>query len=327
MGRAADYAREIGISVDPTDAEAFESGRMNWDEYQHRQQRRAAPNPYSPEDIASGASKGSTATEAASGWDGKTSAQSSRTDEHGNSVPFDAPTQSPRDSALQQVSQVYTSTPAPTAGAQGGPANDLRSILMQQLGVLGSPVSANDPSLAPQFQAQRLASQREADRARMVASELRGAQGLGDSGALDADITGIDERRAEQNLMMQSDTLSRETDQRRRALLAALGLGFQDEQADNGLGFNYAQLGQQGSQFDRALDQDDTHFNLNLDQRGDQFDRTLAQNNDQFGQNLGFQYAGLNQQGNQFNDQQGYNWAALEQSGNLQALLALLGAA
>lgn len=188
------------------------------------------------------------------------------------------------------------SGPQVPGGTGGGLSEQLNKVLMEQLGALSKPVTANDATIAPQLAAQRLQSQREAERARMVAAERNAAQGLRDSGAMESDIRGIDEARAERNLGFQADTLANETQQRRQALQSMLGLGIGSDQ------FKQASE-QQASQFASQM-------GLNwaqLDQQQKQYLMSLAQNQ------------------SQFQDTMGLNWTQLEQSGNLQALLGLLG--
>lgn len=280
--------------------------------------------------------------------------------------------------------------------AQQAQRGQLSQILMDQLGRVSGEVTPEDPTLAPILAAQRLASQRDADRSRAVAAERRAAQGLGDSGALETDIRGIAENQAERNQGQQAQTLYSELNNRRGAAQNLLGQAFQSndaeagrnisatlaaldqqmrgEQFGQGLGLDYARLNQQGEQFGQGLGLDYARLNqqgdqfgqglgldyLRLNQQGDQFDQTMAQGERFFDANLGYNYAGLNQnnaqfnanlgqQNNQFNagredrryefdrgsddrryeydNTAGLNWAQLEQSGNLQALLALLGAA
>lgn len=202
-----------------------------------------------------------------------------------------APPSSPRDSALQQVSQTYSSS-TPFLGG-------LQSALMTQLGAMQQPVSANDSQLAPIAQAMRLENQRAAERKRSaLAAQLNHPDmNLGSSGAFDSGLSGIFQAQGEANARGIAGILSGELARRGNALQSLLGMGLQSGDAEA----NRNLSAYQGDQLDRryyaGLGQDDRHFN-----------------------------AGLNQNQSQFTDRMGYDWTALQQQGNLQALLALLNA-
>lgn len=236
--------------------------------------------------------------------------------------------------ALQQLIDNATASQQ----AQQAQRQKLSEILMGQLGKVSTDVSAEDPTLAPLLAAQRLSGQREADRSKAAAAERRAAMGLRDSGAMETDMRGIDEATAERNQGFQAQTLYDELGNRRGAVQNLLGQAYASNNADAALsaGTTLAALNQQmqGDQFSKRLGFDER----GLAQQGSQFDRSMAQGERFFDKNLGYNYAGLNQNQNQFDasrgdrryeydNTQGFNWAQLENSGNLQALLALLGAA
>ena len=182
---------------------------------------------------------------------------------------------------------------APGAPAPGAPPSTstgepgIREMLMTLLGQLDDPVTADDSILAPQLAAQRLSSQRAFDRDRAAAAERRAFQGLGDSGAMETDIRGLEEGRAERDLGFQTDLIADESQDRRSALMQMLGLGVQDTQ----------------------------------------FTEAQQQQAAQFAEKLGFDYAALSQDDKHFIDQMAFAYSQLEQSGNLGALNILLGAA
>lgn len=177
-------------------------------------------------------------------------------------------------------------------GAGGGGAapgattepSGIRAILMDLLGKLDDPVTADDPMLAGQLASNRLASQRTFDRDRAAAAERRAYQGLGDSGAMETDIRGLEEGRAERDLAFEGDAIRDESQDRRDALMQMLGVGVQDTQ----------------------------------------FTEARQQQAAQFAERLGFDYASLSQQDRQFIDQLAYAYNALEVSGDNGALRALL---
>lgn len=206
---------------------------------------------------------------------------------------------SPRDTALTQVSQVYSgaSTSAPAAAAAQTPAvaaaavtpwtQGLRDILMGQLGELQKPVTENDPGIRDVLAGERIASQRGAERMQSASAERLAASGLHDSGAADTSRQGILQHQGEQDAQFTGQTLGRELESRRSQLTSMMQM---------------------------ALANGDTESARKLQ-------AAIADMNN------AYQYSALSQNQNQFNDQLGYNYNALSSNNNLQALLGLLGAA
>jgi hypothetical protein len=135
-----------------------------------------------------------------------------------------------RQQNLQQVQQAYARMP--------GDMNALNGLIGQS----SSPVSENDPSIAPAFAAGRVADQRNIERQRAALAEQLGGSGLGSSGAMQTKTGGIQQRVGEQQALRESGMLYDEGNARRNALLQALGLDQQRYGADNNIGLRLAEL-------------------------------------------------------------------------------------
>lgn len=170
-----------------------------------------------------------------------------------------------RDQALSQVSQQYSSASNDALSgflkqmqdrdaAQQAERGQLRGILMSQLGGLSQPVSRDDPAMRGLFDSQRLSSQRESERQRSAAAESLGSRGLSDSGAMDTTLLGIDEKRAEQNVGFEGQTLYNEMNNRRQALQSLLSQALQVGDAE-------AARSIQATLNAMQMQQNDSHFN------------------------------------------------------------------
>lgn len=195
---------------------------------------------------------------------------------------------SPRDSALQSVSQTYSSAGAGSPSAAAQPTaftNQLRDILMQQLGQATQPVSPTDPGISQVLAGQRLALQRSAERQQGANAERLAGMGLADSGAAETGRLGIEQQRGEAEAQGVGQVLSGEMNQRRQQVQNLLQL---------------------------ALATGDT-------ESARQLQAALAEmQHSEFGANL-------NQQNNQFNDQLAFGYTGLNNSNNLATLNAILG--
>jgi hypothetical protein len=114
----------------------------------------------------------------------------------------------------------------------------LNGLLQQS----ASPVSENDPSIAPAFAAGRVADTRNIERQRAALAEQLGGAGLGSSGAMQTKTMGIQQRVGEQQALRESGMLYDESNARRNALLQALGLDQSRYQGDNQIGAQLAAL-------------------------------------------------------------------------------------
>lgn len=153
----------------------------------------------------------------------------------------------------------------------------MRELLMTQLGEAQKPVGVNDPGIREVLGAQRLSGQRSAERMRTVLAERLAADNLGDSGAFDTGVQGIEQDRAFNETQATGQVLGREMEQRRmyltqllqlavasgdaesartlQAQLVALNSQMQNSQFNARLGFDYDALGQQGALAEAGLNQ------------------------------------------------------------------------
>lgn len=137
----------------------------------------------------------------------------------------------------------------------------LRDILMSQLGMLSQPVSQNDPGISPVLQAQRLESQRTAERQRSSLAERAASQGLSSSGALDTGILGIQQQQGERNVGAIGQVLGGEMQARRQSLQGLLNqaLALGDQQAAQNI---QQQLGAIGTQLQQSNTYDEQGYRL-----------------------------------------------------------------
>ena len=161
------------------------------------------------------------------------------------------------------------------SAAQGN-QDALRKILMEQLGAASSPVSADAPGIRDVLAGRRIASQRNAERLRAQAAESMGAQGLGQSGALNAKLEGINQQQGEADTQGTGQLLFQELGAKRQQLTNLLSLAVQSGDAESARNIA-AQLEAIRAQMQQG------QFTDSLNQRGQQF-------NDQ----LGFNYNSLN---------------------------------
>lgn len=141
-----------------------------------------------------------------------------------------------RQQALQSVQQAYQ---APT---QYSPGQGLGMHMGSFLNQMASAPSLSDSAMQPVVAAGRMADQRGFDRQRAALMEQLGAQGLGDSGGANVGVSKLRQQMGESQAMRESGLLLDETQARRQALLAGLGLDSNRYQFDNNLGFQMAQL-------------------------------------------------------------------------------------
>lgn len=146
----------------------------------------------------------------------------------GGSAPLPTNT---RQQALQSVQQAY-------AGRMPGQMDALNGVL----GQLGQPVGLKDPGLAPALQAGANADQRSFERQRAALAEVMGANGLGDSGAMNTKLLGIGQRIGESGAARDASLVYDEMGSRRNALLSALGMDQNRYEFDNSLAMQLAAL-------------------------------------------------------------------------------------
>lgn len=111
-------------------------------------------------------------------------------------------------------------------GGTGGSMNDeVRNTIMRLLGQGAGDISVTDPNLAPAARAYRNAAQRETQRRREVMAERLAAQGLGDSGAFDAEVASGLQDEGTGIANFESQLILNEMKNRREELMQALQLG------------------------------------------------------------------------------------------------------
>lgn len=166
-----------------------------------------------------------------------------------------------------------------SGGGGGGNSfqQQIRKILLGQLQGLSAPVTANDPAIAGEMQAQerileRLREQRRAEAAERMAFEGLNAGGAG-SGAFDQEIASGFEDKGQALTGLQAQLFSRELQSRRGSLASLLNMALQTGDAESARALQL-QLAQMDNELRR----------LGLSQQASQF-------NDQFGlQRSQFEY-------------------------------------
>lgn len=136
-----------------------------------------------------------------------------------------------RAGALQQVQNAY-------AGRMPGQMDALNSALSQ----FAAPVGLNDPGIQPALRAGAMSDQRTFERGRAALAEQLGANGLGDSGALNTMTLGLNQRIGEAGAQRDANLVYDEMGARRGALLSALGLDQSRYGVDQNLGYQLAAL-------------------------------------------------------------------------------------
>lgn len=158
---------------------------------------------------------------------------------------------------------------AGAAGAVSPFQQQIRDLLMQQLGQLSRPVTADDPSIKGQMDAQSALAERVRQERRAAAAERAAADGLLNggqgSGAFEADVASGYEDKGQKLSGLQADLFSREIQSRRDKVAQLLALATQsgDAESARALQLQIAQM-------------DDVLRRMGLEQQGRQFD-------DQFG--------------------------------------------
>ncbi len=240
----------------------------------------------------------------------------------------------------------YGSTPAQgQADASDPNTNPLygqfNTALRDRLTQLMDPngLSADAPEIRPSIDAYRLRSQRGLEQTREQLAGAAYARGDLNSGSYATD----QQRAAEEASMGQAaftgQAVQAQQVQRAQSLQALLQTGAtmltaRDQQnlqrelaqldaglRQQGIDFNYAQLGEQSRQFGSSQD-----FNYaQLNQQADLYLRQLAQQQNQFGGTMQLSYDQLGQNRELAGGTLGYGYAALQAEMNRQALLAAMG--
>ena len=136
-----------------------------------------------------------------------------------------------RQQALQNVQQAY-------AGRMPGQMDALNTALTG----LQNPVDMNDRGIAPAIRAGAMGDQRNFERQRGALAELLGANGVGDSGAMNTQTLGIGQRIGEAGAARDASLVYDEMGGRRNALLQALGMDQNRYQFDQGAGMDLAKF-------------------------------------------------------------------------------------
>ena len=100
----------------------------------------------------------------------------------------------------------------------------MREILMGRLGKAQEPVSVDSPGIKELIAARKLESQRGSENERRVMAERMAAQGLGDSGAFDAGVMGLEQDRSERDSIATADILGGELQAKRQEIQYLLQL-------------------------------------------------------------------------------------------------------
>ena len=186
----------------------------------------------------------------------------------------------------------------------------MRQIVMEQLGQATAPVDANSPGLKPIIDSQKLSLQRGAQRQRSAAVEQAGARGLGDSGAMDTRINQIEQGRGESEAGMIGQILYNELGAKRGQAMQLLDLATRSGDAESArtLQAHLATLDQQMTQQrfqadlgfrNQALQVQDQQFGSDLGFRERAFDTGEASQRYRFDNDLAYRLAQLQLMGNQ----------------------------
>jgi len=135
---------------------------------------------------------------------------------------------------------------------------------MGQLGQWQQPVSADNPGIREVLAGQRVGLDRGADRARRESAELRAYDGSGGVGgkAYATDLERITQQQGEAEAQFRGQVLHSELQQRRQALLQALGMAMNSGDAAAAQAIQN-QLGAIQSQMQQGQFQDQQAFNYN----------------------------------------------------------------
>lgn len=191
------------------------------------------------------------------------------------------PGSSPYDKSGTTPGNEPGSTLPPVAGG-GGPVPPAPDPLTQNVqGAIndaltqGPVVNESDPTFQAQDQANKIQSQRAAERARMSAAQRMHAQGQGDSGALDSEVARLEQQRGETDQRLNAELRSSYLNAERQRYAQALQLG----------------AGLMTAQEERALRQKLADIQAQLAREDLNFRRDFSY--DQLGQNLGLSLADL----------------------------------
>jgi hypothetical protein len=160
----------------------------------------------------------------------------------------------------------------------------IRDQIMQQLTGLSKPVNENDPSIAPEMQAQERLLERNRQARRASAAERAAADGLLNggqgSGSFESDVASGYEDKGQQLSGIQAQLFGREIQSRRDKVAQLLSMAMQsgDAESARALQFQMAQMDDQIKRLGLAQNQSqwDDSFGLQGAQFGYQKDRDLA---------------------------------------------------
>lgn len=171
----------------------------------------------------------------------------------------------------------------------------MREILMGRIKTASEPVSADSPGIKELIAARRLESQRGSERQRQVLAERRTAEGLGDSGAMDAGIERIEQGRSEADSGAVAEIMGGELQSKRTELqqLLAMAVNMGDAESARNLQAQLAAIETQLQQ------------------------QQMSDVNSRFSQDLGFRKSS-------FMDDLGYRLMALQLGANANAAGAFL---
>lgn len=214
--------------------------------------------------------------------------------------------------AQTQVTQAYAgylNQPAPQADTSGLTATlqqmqsqqqadrarqeqqraQMREILLGRLSKAQEPVSVDSPGIRDVIAARRLESQRGSERERAAMAERMAAQGLGDSGAFDSGVQGIEQARSEADTSAVGNILGSELDSKREEVQYLLQLAVQMGDTDTARALQEQLAGLDAQLQTARLQEGSRQFNADLGQRTAEFGENSQFRRSSFLDNLGLQ--------------------------------------
>lgn len=137
---------------------------------------------------------------------------------------------------------------AQPSGGGGGFNDQIRALLMQQLQGASQPISANDPTIAGELQAQERGLERNRQDRRAAMAERAASQGLlaggASSGAFDTDVASGFEEKGQALSGLRAQVFQRELQSRRQQMSQMLGMALQsgDTEAARALQLQMVQM-------------------------------------------------------------------------------------
>lgn len=215
--------------------------------------------------------------------------------EASQAAPYVPPTEAPQAAPTPSFGQLGTLIERLNEqGASSDFQKQLRQMLLERMTKLNA---AGDPNSLQEVRQPMSAAERTAERVRQrrqdAAAERLTAEGVGDSGALDSEISRGYEDMSSDLSGLNAELVSRIMVERRQEAERLLAMAMESGDAESA----------------RQLQKDIAVIDAELQRSG------LEQRGQQFNADLGYRYAGLNQQGRQFDQDLGYRYAGLGQQG------------